>query len=502
MGYICPAACLGKLRVKLARDAASIAASSVLPIAISIATVPLYISAIGVERYGALAIAWVFLGYFGNLDFGIGRAIAQRISMLGSGCRVAIARAVVSSLITTAVFGILNALVVFFAVRYFFANVFEVNESLRPELIDSVWALALCNPLVSLGGALAGALIGQERFGVVSITNFVAGALMQILPLVTAFVAGPELTGLIVASLAARAVAVVVLTLEVWKRFLRRQVAAPSWDEFRRLTSFGAWVMVSAIVGPLMIVADRFVTGGILGAVAVAAYTIPFQMASRMAILPGAVSEVLFPRFAAQDAASSQDRCGQFSGFIGQIFAPVVIGLICLSGPLLHLWLGANLDQRSIGIAQIIFAGIWTNAVAQIPFSYIQARGGTRFTGLVHLAELPVYLLVLYFLAKAYGLPGISLAFSLRCALDCMIMLLRAGVANRQLFARLGSQVALIAGAIWLTYGSVDPVDCLVLGIALGFLSSLLLVFQMPPDLRERLLTGPIFSRYRRSSIT
>lgn len=261
--------------------------------------------------------------------------------------------------------------------------------------------------------------------------------------------------------------------------------------EIRALTNFGIWIMVSSFVGPLMMFADRFVIGTYLGALAVAAYTIPFQVAYRTQILPLAITQVLFPRFASESAAQSSARCGEFTILIGQLFAPFMIGMILLSGPLLQLWLGKNLDARSVSIAQIVFVGIWLNAVAQIPFSYIQARGNSRFTAVLHVLELPVYIGLLIGLGLAFGLSGVAGAFTIRCAIDCAVLGLKARVTSREVLSAVLAQFAILILAVAFAHLLSGPFEALIGAVVLCSVSLLLLLWQVPETARARFASLP-----------
>ncbi len=469
---------------------------SAVPTLVSIATIPLFVTAIGLERYGVLAIAWLVLGYFGAADFGIGRAVTQRISAMQGkerdGGQAAMASAVWSGLASMVAFGLLGAGLVFASAGWYFSGPFEVSEDLRGEILAALWILALCNPIMAISGVLSGALMGLERFRLVAIANMISSSAMMLFPLAAAWLVSTDITTLILSSLAARLVGVAILAADVWQTILRGHQLRFSHAEFHRLANFGAWITVTALVGPLMVYADRFVIGALQDAAAVAAFAIPFQIASRTQIFPLAVVQALFPRFASEAEAPSQARCRDYSAFVGLVYAPLIAGLICLSAPLLALWLGDALDPRSVTVAQIVLAGFWINAVASVPYAYIQARGNPRFTALLHVAELPLYLALLFAMGTRYGLPGYAAAFSARCALDWFLLARKAGSVDRLMLGRMVAPASLLALALAIGIVTADVGFLLFAATLVGVLAMLALAISMPPAIRQQLATLPV----------
>jgi len=474
--------------VKLARNSLYSLLGTAFPTLVSLATIPLFVSQIGASRYGAITIAWLVLGYFGAADFGLGRAIMQRVAAMRGQASAAMARSVWTALVSMSLFGVLGAFILYLFANWYFAGPFKVEEGLRYEITASVWILALCNPLVAINGVLSGALMGLERFKLVSISTAIANSSLLLFPLATAYFITIDLSALVLSALLARLLGTVILSFGLWRTFLKGQPVTFSLSEMRHLASFGAWVMVTALVGPLMVFADRFLIGVLQDAVAVAAYAIPFQIASRTVMIPIAIAQALFPRFASEGAEASKERCRQFTIFIGLLFAPIIVVLICLAEPLLGLWLGVELDPRSVLVAHVLLAGFWTNALATIPFGYIQARGDPRFTALLHVAELPIYALLLLGLGLNFGLAGFALAFSLRCTIDCIALLWRADAMGVQTWARLAGPIATILLALSST--TLQPSLLLQLAITalLATLAILLLVFSSPEAIRDRVL--------------
>jgi O-antigen/teichoic acid export membrane protein len=477
--------------VRLAVNAIYSVSSAAVPMVVSIVTVPLFLRVIGGDRYGALMIAWLLLGYFGQADLGIARAITQRISSLGRHPRHN-AMTLWSGIVGVLLFSAVSGVLVYVASGYFFSGPLKVDSSLREEMMNSRWALALCIPSIAMTSVFAGGLMGLERFKLVSVATLVGSIFMQVFPLLTAYFFSKDMAHLIAAALAGSMLGLVLVSAGAWFTMLREHPIAASLDEFRHLFSFGMWIMLTMFISPLMTVADRFVIGATLGAAAVAVYTVPFQIASRSATFPQAISQVLFPRFASDAGDRSLDRCVSSTALIAQLYAPLVIGLACFAAPLLDLWIGKALDTRSIIIGQIVLLGFWANAIAGVPYAYIQARGNPRFTAMLHLAELPIYVGTLFFLGTRYGLAGVAIAFSLRCALDCLLLITAAKLWTPALLSRLGVPAILVLAAVMAGQAFGDWIGAFVSASVLCSAAVVSALLQMPPEVRQQLDRTPV----------
>lgn len=458
---------------------------SLLGVAVSIATVPFYISIVGTERYGGLLLALVLLGYFGQADFGLGRALTQRLSSMRDATAADRASVVWSALAGAGVISLFGGLLVYLVAAVFFTSHFDAGPALRNEVLSSVWLFALCVPVMMLTGVTSGALTGLERFGVVSVGTTVGNLLSQVLPLFVATVFSVQFGWLLAASILGRLIGLVPLVVSMAAVFLRHNPVNLSVERLRQLFSFGSWIMVTAIVGPLMTMADRVVIGAVLGAGAVVAYSVPVQIAARTVMFPMAIVQALFPRLASRDDDEAA-RLGKSSVvLIAQLYGLMVIGLICLTAPLLQLWLGDKLDNRSILVGQITFVGVWVNALASVPYALIQARGNSRFTALLHVLELPVYGAMLYGFGLSMGLYGVAWAFTLRVILDCGALLYKAEIADARVLSRLVGPAILISIAFAASPWMQDWFSGLV-GASILCASLLVIMwFQLPCEARD-----------------
>ena len=150
--------------MSLSRNASYNLVGALLPLFLSLVTVPLYLRLVGIERYGVLQIAWLLLGYFGLFDLGLGRATAFRIAALRNAPASARAETFWSALVVNLAMGCVGGGILWLVGRYALIDHAHVSAALRPELVAAIPLLALGVPIATVTGVLSGALQGRERF--------------------------------------------------------------------------------------------------------------------------------------------------------------------------------------------------------------------------------------------------------------------------------------------------------------------------------------------------
>lgn len=459
---------------------------SVLPIAITLLTVPLYLELVGLERYGILTVCWVLLGYLGFLDLGLAPAVAQKIASAKDEEPGAAEAIFWTATWVSIAAGIFSAVLFYAGAALYFA-LGAVDSSFNGEIRAAVPLLALILPVGMLSSVGAGALQARERFLALNVIYVISSTLMSALPLLVAYLWSPTLGGLIAGSLAARVIGLVLQFANCVAAVPLSRVLRPRRDLTTSLLKFGGWITISTLVAPLLVTVDRLAIGGILGAAAVAAYSIPFSLISRMAIIPGAVSSALFPRFAAATDLERKRLMTIAVAGIAVAMTPICILAIALVEPFFTLWVGPSLASISAPVACLLVIGAWANGIAYIPLAKLNGSGRPDIVAKIHLSELLPYWLSLAGLLYFFGLAGAAIAWSLRCIADCMLLYWRSRIGFASLSTLLIPFVLLIASLAALALGS--PARWAVWAVTFC-LACTWSGYYLPDALREKL--GPL----------
>ncbi len=413
-------------------------AGAVIPLAVSILTVPLYLKFIGEERYGVLAVIWVLLGYFGVFDLGLGKATTQRMAKIDSASERS--ELLLTVLVLTVFMGALGGLVLLFSSDWILANLFTLDEASKHEALASTIWLPVGLILLLLNSAMKGALQARERFVAINSASVLGDSMAQMLPLVVAWFGYVTIDLLLPAVLAARLLTTVLLFIQCYKYVPLSKGAKINLAHVKPLLTYGGWACTVTMIGPLMVVLERLVIASIAGAKGVTYFTVPFNLVTKLSILPNSYGGVLFPKLASLPADESKALADQAARNTVALMTPLVIITLGLVHPFLIVWLGTDLAERCSGVGELILFGVWISALV-VPHSYLLYAEGLLKTKIlaVTLLEVPLYIFMLWFGVKYFGVLGAAGAWSLRVLIDAILFLILARALREMVLFALSS---------------------------------------------------------------
>lgn len=397
-----------------------------LPLLVGLIAIPLIVSGFGVERFGVLTLAWALIGYFSLFDMGLGRAITQTMAArMSSASALDVSRLVWTGLLLMFVFSLIGAVIVASLSPWFVASVLNLPQALREETIHAFMLLAVAIPAVVLSAGFAGILTALQRFDLINALRIPMGMMIFLVPLAIL----PYSQSMAYVCVGLLFIRMFFLVLHVMACFY---AYPPLWahrgierSEIRGLLSFGGWMTVTNVIGPLMMYFDRFVIGAVLTLSAVAYYVTPYEVVSRLLAIPAALVAVLFPAFAAARSSGASHATTLYSmggrAILG-ILAPIVLILVVFAEEGLRLWLGDGFAQNSATVLQWLAIGAFINSYAQVPFAFIQGIGRADITAKLHLVELPIYFALMLWLLNMFGITGVAVAWLMRAAMDAVLL--------------------------------------------------------------------------------
>ena len=364
----------------------------------------------------------------------------------------------------TAVVGLLSPLLV--------RDVLEIPEALQSETLTTFYLLAFSIPVVIGTAGLRGVLEAQQRFGLINAVRIPMATFTFLGPLLV-LPFSQSLVPVVAVLVASRLIGWLVHLLLCLRAMptLRKEISLQP-ESIGPLLRFGGWMTVTNVVGPLMVYLDRFLIGALISVTAVAYYATPYEMVTKLWLVPAALTGVLFPAFAisfVQDRNRAALLFGRGVKYVFLALFPLALLIVTLANEGLYIWLGAEFAQNSTRVLQLLAVGVLINSVAQVPFALVQGIGRPDLTAKLHLVELPFYLLSLWWLLGTFGIEGAAFTWMARAAVDALVlfaMTWRFLPTNATVVRRI--TLILVAALLTLNLGAL-PMGLLVKGLFLSF---------------------------------
>lgn len=397
-------------------------AGSGLPLIAAACFIPYTLNQLGSEAFGVLTLIWALIGYFSLFDMGVGRALTFALSQLAKHNHIQeISLTLKAGLLLTLAAGALGTLIMWVLAPFLAERWLNISVHLQQDVLLSFQIAAIGVIPASIYSGLRGALEGLGRFAESNINKIVLGLCIFTLPAIAIALHGNQLWIITLYLVLARVVTLIAALIQL-RLYLSGGNRSQIKQNLKPLLNYGVWLTVSGIISPLMVYGDRFFVSAAVGATLLPIYAIPQEGLQRLLMIPLALSGALLPLLS---ASSMQEKLRLYQRHLKRI--TLVMCLVCslaaaLAYPIFKWWISLKFAQQALPITFILCVGMWLNSIAIVPYTFLHANGHTKITALFHLVELVFYAVVLWWLAKYFGLIGAALAWVARVLLDLILL--------------------------------------------------------------------------------
>ena len=393
-----------------------------VPLLLALALTPVLVHLMGTDRWGLFTLALAMVGIFGVFDLGLGMALTRAVSeRIGEGRGAEAPALVGATLVALLGLSAVMAGLAYALMPLLVGSVLIVPPELEAEALAAFRVLALAAPLVVLNAALWGVLAAWQRFRAANLVNMPVSVFYYLGP-VLALLLWDSLVGVMLALVLVRLVSGIAYAWLAWKDVPGLGLAAPRFGLLRPLLRQGGWMSLSGALTQVLLYADRFLIGALIGLTAVAFYATPLDLVIRMWILPVAVAQALLPAFAGAFRTAPEKtvllmRRGAL--IVAGLVLPACLVLVALAEWLLWLWLGTAFAEGGGTVLRILGAGIFFSCLAFVPGTLLDAIGRPDVTATFSLVQAALFLPLGALLLVLVGIEGAAIAWALRAAADC-----------------------------------------------------------------------------------
>jgi O-antigen/teichoic acid export membrane protein len=358
---------------------------SALPALVALATVPLMIHGLGLEGFGVVTLITSVVGYFGVLDANLS---AGSIKFLAEHHARQDHRRFAETFWFGAGFysllGLIGGLLLLIFAEYLLDNLFKVSPALHADALLGLQIAALGFALLQIQNYLLVVPQALQRFDRSASGEAFFGVLVNLVAAVVALHGG-GISGV----LGAR-VLVSMLNL-LWLVWLMRQLAIPLQpclpraEVWRALANFSAHSWLSRTASMLHQYADKLIVGAVAGPVALALYTVPSQLATRILGLTYRLAAVIYPRVSALAATGEQNQLRVLYLDATRILTFLncaVLGMIAITGEhFLAEWVGPEFVAQGYPVLLLVTMGLLVDSLTTLPSLVNDGLGHPKISG-------------------------------------------------------------------------------------------------------------------------
>lgn len=384
----------------------------ILPLIISLATIPLMIKYMGVDIYGLYIICVSLIGFMVFVDLGVGQAIIKYVSQYEITGETQKVKPVldIALLLYISLGVLISGLIFIFADKLggLISGKNPQNAVLAAQAL-SITALAFC--ISYINQFFLNIFRAYHRFDIPAVIHNSANAAN----IITASVLLLLKHGIIAILWGHVLIQVIALSSSFIysKKVLPKGIELGfSFDKtiFHEMIAFSFYTFISNLLGSITSRLDKFIIGAILGTEAVTYYQIPYTIVQMANGIVQSLGQITFPRFSELFSLDEKDLLLELykRSVIVMFLISMAINVMLMSvgGLFLEMWISADFSSKSTLTLQIIALYFFFQSSIVVPYWAIQGSGNAKITAFCSTLGTIIYMAGIYFLTQHYAYNG------------------------------------------------------------------------------------------------
>ena len=277
---------------------------------------------------------------------------------------------------------------------------------------------------------LEGILQGFKNFKLLSIVNFVFYTLSLNIPSIFLLTNNIlDFKDLIKFSIFLKLLSILIILFYLKKFFKSNYKESSKYNFTLKFKKYSKWYSLHLLNIQIFDFMDKYLIKFFMGPVALAIYSIPYQLAGKLTILSKSISAVLLPEI------SYSNEKGRFNYSLNA-FTFIIPIFILFSFPfldrILFFWLQDQYSEQILGLTKIFLIVSWISGISHILITFFEGKKKIKFNTILEIYFLVPFLLALsYILFEFKNLILISFVLLLK---ECMLIIFRTNKIKKNIY--------------------------------------------------------------------
>lgn len=476
---------------------------------LGLVTTPYIVRKLGADAYGVLSIVSVVMGYFSFLDLGLGAAVVKYVSeYYGRKDYNAIRRALGTAIVVYLIMGLIGAAAIASATGPLVGSILKIPSQLLSVSYFALYIGAfgfLVNMPLNVFGSIPQAL---QRFDITNKVQICFGTLQTVITILLLY-QGFSLKEIVILNLSVSLMSLSAYLL-ISRRLLPKVSLRPAFDRdmFVSLFKFGGFVAVSRLTATLALQLDRLIIGAFLPISYLTYYTVPYNLASKMWMIPSNVTSAMFPAvselYGLNEMGALKSLYVRSTKYIWAVVLPLMALFVVLAGQILTLWIGPDFSAKGALSLQILAIGFLVSCSGWTSVTVAHGLGRPDIPAKVHVAQALIGAVLGLLLVPRLGITGAALAWTAHHIIGVPLIIV---IVMKQIKTNVRAVVAnfwppfvvtiIMAFLVFILKPFVTSLINLVAVGAIGCTFYFLLAYIFILDKRERGLLGDMSKKLR-----